>query len=173
MTLLLLVLFSFGDFALSQKVPTKKTSFCPSYEEIKPQELPEPVLAPLIKSEQWKEAEESLGEEMPAPKKVFSGLKIALSSAKSSADYYLVLSSSGGLNGADSDSFWIVRLKKDTADILLWEGALCLDIKRTSSHGLHDVVTSWNSAMNPVVFTSYAFDGSEYKLRRKWERPLR
>lgn len=73
--------------------------------------------------------------------------------------------------GADNTWFWIVRQSGNEAKILLWAGANCVSIERSSNLGFRDIQTEWSSASESIT-EAYSFDGTAYKLTKRKSHPV-
>jgi hypothetical protein len=151
----------------------EQTSFCeegsPADVKLNGLPLPPPVVAAVINSREGKQATASAlasGTQLD-PAKLLTGVRAHLSDSK--ARFFLVSGGDTPLSGGDNTWFWIVRESDHKASSILWAGANCLEIKRTKTHGLSDIVAHWSSA---AVTTRkvYKFDGKSYRLAQSRSR---
>jgi hypothetical protein len=156
------------------KARTEQSTFCEEgaseNDVLRPTPLPPIVLETIMNTAEGKEAHELLsgeGKELD-PETVLKGTNVHLTD--SHLHFFLVMGLPP-MSGADNTWFWIVRLSENKATILLFTGAICIDIGRTSTSGYRDVVTTWSSPSTTVTET-YKYNGSSYKSWRRKSRPV-
>ncbi len=67
--------------------------------------------------------------------------------------------------GADCEWFWIVRVRKGKAQVLLFANGLALKLRGRVEHGYRDIDVAWASAAS-VSDRLYRYDGLTYKVVR-------
>jgi len=65
--------------------------------------------------------------------------------------------------GADCEWFWIVRVRKGKAAVILFSNGLALELRRQVVNGYRDIGVSWPTAAY-IGDRLYRYDGSGYKL---------
>ena len=68
--------------------------------------------------------------------------------------------------GADCEWFWIVRVRRGKAEVMLFANGLALELRGRVAHGYRDIDVSWASAAS-VSDRLYRYDGSAYKVVRE------
>jgi hypothetical protein len=132
----------------------EQTSFCDggSLEGFHSTALPKDVVKALMNTEEGEAALESAeredGKELDTSK-WFLWAKPHL--ADSRDVFYLVMSVSPMMSGADNTWFWIVRQSGKKATILLWAGGNCVGISRSRTSGYRDVRTTWSSPNETIT----------------------
>jgi hypothetical protein len=154
--------------AQAKRSTSEQTSFCEDDRLTKPVAVPRAVAAAIMESEAGKEALEGTAEaDVPSDAtKLFRASRIRLSPNET----MLVVIGSAPMNGADNTWFWVVAHPYERPTILLWVGANCLSVLRTTASGYRDIGTDWASASERVT-TLYKFDGTKYREVRKNRKP--
>lgn len=159
---------------VAQRTDQEQTSFCPdspSDDLRKPTPLPTVVVTALMETKEGREARRLARNEGKRlnPSHLFRGMKVRLSD---SPDVFFLVIGDSPMSGADNTWFWVVRQSDRGASILLWAGANCLNIKKSSTHGFRDIETEWSSASQTIAET-YVYDGKAYRLQQRKSQPAR
>jgi hypothetical protein len=156
-------------------VKQQQTSFCEEGSDLEdntsliPVPLPPEVTAAVMNSEEGKHglALAAAHHTELVPAGVLKGAPVQLSNSR--GQFFIVMGS-GWLNGADNTSFWIVRQSGHRARVLLWTGAICVNIEPRKTRGYNDVESDWSSPQDHIS-KIYKFNGKSYKLRSTKTEP--
>jgi hypothetical protein len=155
------------------EVHAEQASFCEAgslpEDVIQPVALPQPVVDSVMKSREAKQAIAGATQRNVRldPAKLLRGTHVRLSATPT---HFYIVEGQGELSGGDNAWFWIVRESGQTASVVLFTGANCLRIAKTTSFGYRDIIADWSSAAESTSNT-YSSDGTLYKLRRSRRRP--
>ena len=146
------------------------TSFCDwrSDGSAKMRSLPPAVVTAIANMDESKEMlKDPRNAEERRPEKLLQGARVRLTNKR---ETLFVVMGTYPLSGADNTWFWVVRSSGSSADVLLFTGANCLRISRSTSLGYRDIVTTWASAATSST-ESYKFNGTSYELRKSCSKP--
>ena len=132
-----------------------------------PVRLTKPVIDALLAA---KEAEPGRGWKRGNPGKdlnyLFKAFPVRLS--KSSERDYVVWGQKI-LSGADNDWFWVVRSMAPRPRVVLFCGALSVELLPGAHKSLQDIRCSWESPGGDGFIRDYQFNGQRYLLSRETE----
>jgi hypothetical protein len=155
--------------AVAQSSSRRQTSFCdddaPDNLRLKASPLPRAVLTALANTKEAREVQREAKNKGSSFNiaTLFRGAEVTL--ADDPDKMFLVIGKEP-MAGADNTWFWIVRQSGDKAEILLWAGANCLNIEKSSKLGFRDIQTEWSSASYSIT-EAYSFNGTTYKLTKR------
>lgn len=133
----------------------------------KPVRLAKPILTALLAT---KEAERgrSWAHDDPDrdPNLLFKAFPVSLSNSQEK-DY--VVWGQAPLTGADNDWFWVVRSEAPTPRVVLFCGALRVEILPRPHNSLEDIRCTWESPGGDGFIHDYRFNGQRYVLFKKTE----
>src|SRR5262245_11930392 len=118
-------------------------------------------LVPLLRNEIRRSCRGEMINQRTDIESWFSASRISVSGQRPA---FILTSKKGCLTGADHDWVWVYLKTARGYRLVLFGGAISVDVLKTRTHGLRDIET--NAATTSTNFTEiYKFNGSIYMMR--------
>jgi hypothetical protein len=150
---------------------TSKQTFCEDAANdfpLKTRSIPHEVVNVIMDS---KQVQDTLSyPDAPSPEDAKHLLRAAQIQLGNDGATTFLVAGSGELSGADNGWFWIVRVLKNRASIILEVGTNCASVKNHRTHGYRDIETGWASA-GETLNEAFAYSGVKYQLVSSIRKP--
>jgi hypothetical protein len=155
------ILLAQGQTAEPAKPAPEETSFDENETPRHTVSLSPDVLKVLLQTKEAKEAWGDLSKEQQKnPAQLFVAAEVHLSKPD---QVDLVVRGIFPFSGADNSWFWIVSSVNNVPKVVLWTGALSLEMMNSRANGYRNIRSYWGSS-GAEETKEFHFNGEEYKL---------